>query len=288
MPARAGISGSCAASKAQTANMGRSAKPGIERRRQILKLLRSGSSIDTAELSDCLGVSEMTVRRDLSELESQNMILRSYGGATLARRIYLEFQFDQRRQGSLAAKQAIGRYAAALVEPDETIFINSGTTTLELARELTRRAIPVTVATQSLAIGSELWGQDQIKVLMLGGQLSEGSPDLTGPVCEHSLEMLHATKAFLGCDGLQPDRGFFAELAEAARVSATMVRHADWACVVADGAKIGQHATVRYATVGDIDLLVTDESVADDALAELRRAHLNIEVVRPKSRTTRS
>jgi len=268
--------------------MGRSAKPGIERRRQILKLLRSGSSIDTADLSQRLGVSEMTIRRDLSDLEAQNMILRSYGGATLARRIYLEFQFDQRRQGSLAAKQAIGRYAAGLVEPEETIFINSGTTTLELARELTRRAIPLTVATQSLAIGSELWGQEQIKVLMLGGQLSEGSPDLTGPVCEHSLEMLHATKAFLGCDGLQADRGFFAEQPEAARVSATMVRHADWSCVVADGSKTGQHATVRYATLSDIDLLVTDESVPAEVLDELKRARLAVEVVQPRARSKRA
>ena len=268
--------------------MGRSVKPGIERRRQILKILRSGSSIDTAELSQRLGVSEMTIRRDLTELESRNMIVRSYGGATLARRIYLEFQFDQRHQGALAAKQAIGRYAAGLVEPNETVFINSGTTTLELARELTRRAIPVTVATQSLAIGSELWGQEQIKVLMLGGQLSEGSPDLTGPVCEHSLEMLHATKAFLGCDGLQPTRGLFAEQPEAARVSATMVRHSDWACVVTDGRKIGEHATVRFATLSEIDLVVTDDSAPPDALDELRKTVRKVEVVCPKAKRTGS
>jgi len=268
--------------------MGRSAKPGIERRRQILKLLRSGSSIDTGELAGRLDVSEMTVRRDLAELESQKLILRSYGGATLARRIYLEFEFDQRHQGSLPAKQAIGHYAASLVEPNDTIFINSGTTTLEMVRELTRRAIPVTVATQSLAIGSELWGQDQIKVLILGGQLSEGSPDLTGPVCEHSLEMLHATKAFVGCDALQPTRGCFAELPEAARVSATMVRHADWSCVLADGSKIGKHATVRYASFSEIDLVVTDDSAPPDALAELRKAHRAVEVVKPKPKRQRS
>jgi DeoR/GlpR family transcriptional regulator of sugar metabolism len=259
--------------------MGRSAKPGIERRRQILKLLRSGSSIDTADLSQRLGVSEMTIRRDLAELEAQNMILRSYGGATLARRIYLEFQFDQRHQGRLLHKQAIGRYAASLIEPNETIFINSGTTTLELARELTRRSIPITVATQSLAIGSELWGQEQIKVLMLGGQLSEGSPDLTGPVCEHSLEMLHATKAFLGCDGLQPNRGCFAEHPEGARVSATMLRHADWTCLVADSSKIGTHATVRYAMPGEIDLLVTDDGADRQTLDELEQAFREVTVV---------
>lgn len=263
--------------------MGRSAKPGIDRRRQILKLLRSGSSIDTTELSQRLGVSEMTIRRDLAELEQQNMILRSYGGATLARRIFLEFQFDQRHQGRLAAKRAIGRYAAGLVEPGETIFINSGTTTLELARELTRRGIPLTVATQSLAIGSELWGQEQIQVLMLGGQLSEGSPDLTGPLCEHSLEMIHATKAFLGCDGLQPTRGFFAEKPEAARVSSTMVQHSDWCCVITDSSKAGRHATVRYATPSEVDLVITDDEIEPGLLEQMRRNFARVEVVSIKS-----
>lgn len=266
--------------------MGRSAQPGIERRRQIVKILRSGSSIDTAELSQRLGVSEMTIRRDLKELQAQNVILRSYGGAALARRIHLEFQFDQRRQGALAAKQAIGAYAAGLVEAEETIFIDTGTTTLEFARELARRDIPVTVATSSLAVGSELWGQDQIKVLMLGGQLREGSPDLTGPLCEHSLEMLQASKAFLGCDGLLPDRGLFAADTEGARVSATMLRNSAWQCVLADANKIGRNATVRYATFEKVDLLITDDSAPPAELDRLREMIKKVHVVRLGAKRT--
>ena len=250
--------------------MGRSAKPGVERRRHILRILRSGASVDTADLSDRLGVSEMTIRRDLAELESSNMILRSYGGATLARRVFLEFQFDRRHQGMLSAKRAIGRYAAGLIRPKELVFINSGTTTLELARALAQRNIPVTVATQSLAIGSELWRHEQVEVLMLGGELSEGSPDLTGPICEHSLERLHAARAFLGCDGLDPTRGFFAAKPEAARISSTMVKNSDWACVVADGRKISQNAMVRYATCEEIDLLVSDDSISTETLDALQ------------------
>lgn len=251
--------------------MGRSAQPGIERRRKILKILRSDTSVDTSELAHTLNVSEMTIRRDLKELELQNAILRSYGGATLARRIHLEFQFDQRRQGALASKQAIGRYAAELVEPNETVFIDTGTTTLEFARELARRDIAVTVATSSLAVGSELWGRDQIRVLMLGGQLREGSPDLTGPLCEHSLEMLQASRAFLGTDALHPERGFFAADTEGARVSATMLKNASWRCVLVDGSKIGKTAPVRYAALEDIDLLVTDDSASESDLEAIRR-----------------
>ncbi len=261
--------------------MGRSAQPGIERRRKILKILRSDTSVDTSELARTLNVSEMTIRRDLKQLELQNAILRSYGGATLARRIHLEFQFDQRRQGALASKQAIGRAAADLVEPNETVFIDTGTTTLEFARELARRDIPVTVATSSLAVGSELWGRDQIRVLMLGGQLREGSPDLTGPLCEHSLEMLQATRAFLGCDALHPERGFFAADTEGARVSATMLRNASWRCVVVDGSKIGKTAPVRYASLEDIEMLITDDSAREEDLAALRQSvkELRIEQV---------
>ncbi|GMU20944.1 MAG: DeoR family transcriptional regulator [Phycisphaerae bacterium] len=259
--------------------MGRSAQPGIERRRLILKLLRTGSSVDTSELSNRLGVSEMTIRRDLRALENQNAVVRSYGGATLARRIHLEFEFDQRRQGALEAKQAIGRYAASLVEPHETIFVDTGTTTLEFARELARRDIEVTVATSSLAVGSELWGREQIKVLMLGGQLREGSPDLTGPLAEHCLEVLQASKAFLGCDGMHPQRGLFAADSEGARVSATMLRNAAWRCVMADGSKIGRQATVRYAQFEEIDLLVIDDATPAEALQALREQVKQMEVV---------
>jgi len=251
--------------------MGRSAQPGIERRRRILEILRSNTSVDTSQLAHTLSVSEMTIRRDLKELETRNAILRSYGGATLARRIHLEFQFDQRRQGALASKQAIGHHAAHLVEPHDTIFVDTGTTTLEFARELARRDIPVTVVTSSLAVGSELWGRDQIRVLMLGGQLREGSPDLTGPICEHSLEMLQANRAFLGCDALHPERGFFAMDTEGARVSSTMLRNASWRCVLADGSKIGKTAPVRYAALEDVELLVTDDSASEDNLTAIQR-----------------
>lgn len=264
--------------------MGRSAKPGIERRKEILKILRSGVSVDTTELSKRLGVSEMTVRRDLKDLEARNAVLRNYGGATLARRVNLEFEFDRRRQGNLAAKRAIGRYVAGLIEPNETVFIDTGTTTLEFARELARRDLSVTVATASLAVGSELWGQEQIRVLMLGGQLREGSPDLTGPLCEHSLELLQASKAILGCDGLWPDRGLFAGDAEGARVSATMLKHASWRCVVADSSKLDHAAPVRYATLDQIDLLVIEEGVDPQKLARLREVVRAVEVVKVSSK----
>lgn len=260
--------------------MGRSPQPALERRRQILQILRAGSTVDTSDLSSRLGVSEMTIRRDLKILESQNKVLRSYGGATLARRLHLEFQFDQSRQNALAAKQAIGRYAATLVDPEETIFVDTGTTTLEFARELSRRDIPVTVATSSLAVGSELWGQGRIKVLMLGGQLRAGSPDLTGPLCQHSLEMLHASKAFLGCDGLLLKRGFFASDTEGARVSSTMLHYAAWTCVLMDASKIDRPAPVQYASFDEIDLLITDDSAAPEQLESLRQDIRRVYVVK--------
>jgi DeoR/GlpR family transcriptional regulator of sugar metabolism len=266
--------------------MGRSAQPGIERRRRILQILRGDASVDTAALSRQLGVSEMTVRRDLKFLEDQNMIVRSYGGATLSHRLHLEFQFDQSRQGALAAKQEIGKYAASLVEPEETIFVDTGTTTLEFARELSRRDIPVTVATASLAVASELWGQSHIKVLMLGGQLRAGSPDLTGPLCEHSLEMLNASKAFLGCDALLPGRGCLAADTEGARVSAGMLRYSAWKCVLADGSKIGKQAPVRYAGLDDIDLLVTDGSAPAAELTRLREEVKRVQVVKVPAKAT--
>lgn len=259
--------------------MGRSAKPGIERRKQILKILRSGASVDTCELARKLGVSEMTIRRDLRDLETRNAVLRSYGGATLARRVNLEFEFDKRRQGNLRAKQAIARQAASLVEPDETIFIDTGTTALELARELARRDIAVTVVTASLAVGSELWGREQVRVLILGGQLRAGSPDLTGPLCEHSLDLLQAQRAFLGCDGLLPERGLFAADADGARISATMLRNASWCCVLTDSSKVGQPAAVRYALLSEVDRLITDELIAPEHLPVLRRSVPQVEVV---------
>ena len=261
--------------------MGRSPKPGIDRRERLLKILRQNASVDTSELSASLGVSEMTIRRDLKVLEDQDKIFRNYGGATLASRLHLEFEFNEHRQRGLPAKQAIARFAAGLVERDETIFVDVGTTTLEFARELRRRDVPCTVATSSLAVGSELWGQGHIHVFMLGGQLRDGSPDLTGDLCEHSLELLNASKAFVGCDALDPQRGCLASDDEGASVSKTMLRFAGWCCILSDASKLNRRAPVSYAGLDEIDLLVMDDAVPADTLATLRERVARVEIVTP-------
>ena len=192
------------------------------RRQELVRILRREGEVSTSEMAERFGVSEMTVRRYLHDLEEDGLAIRQYGGAVAARRVTFEFAFDERHRHNLEAKQRIGAEAAGRVEKDQTLFMDTGTTTLEVARALVRRNLTCRVVTSSLMIASALWGRPDIELMLLGGRVREGSPDLVGAGTEMMLERLSADVAFLGSDGLDPERGRLADVMSAARPAERM------------------------------------------------------------------
>ena len=190
--------------------MARSGAQAEERRRKLARLMAAGREVSTTRMAERFGVSPMTIRRDLRALQEDGVAVRSYGGAIGAQRITFEFAFDERRRRRLREKRRIGKAAAALVEPGQTVFLDTGTTTLEIARALARSDVACQVVTSSLVIAGELWARPGCELLLLGGRVREGSPDLAGPATELMLDRLSADLAFVGSEGVDPARGSFA------------------------------------------------------------------------------
>lgn len=226
--------------------------------------------VDTTEAAERLGVSAMTIRRDLRAMEEGGAVVRRYGGAVPAQRITFEFAFDKRRRRNLAQKRRIGAAAARRVKPEETVFLDTGTTTLEVARALAREGPPCTVVTSSLLIASSLWAQKDIGLILVGGRVRRGSPDLVGPGTELMLDRLTADVAFVGSDGIEAERGSFAADMETARVAERMAANAGRVVVVADASKLGKAGGARYIATEGIGELITDRAADPGHVEALR------------------
>ena len=169
----------------------------VVRRKQMCELIARRGECSIEQLMERFGVSGMTVRRDLQSLAEQGKVIRTHGGAAMAERISFEFEFLNRVREHHAAKEAIAAAAAVQIKDGESVMLDSGTTTLELAKRLRGRA-GLTVITSSLPIAAHLQYDRQIEVLLLGGRLRASSPDLAGALAESNLETLRADMAFLG------------------------------------------------------------------------------------------
>jgi DeoR family transcriptional regulator of aga operon len=247
------------------------------RQEQICRLIAERGECSVEELVRQLGVSGMTIRRDLAALAQQGRVLRTHGGAALAERFSFEFAFRSRLQEQPQAKEAIGRAAAARIENGQTVLLDSGTTTLALAWHLHGKQ-GLTVITTSLPIAAELQYDRQLQVLLLGGYLRPESPDLGGALTEANLETLHADLAFLGTDSVDARGTVYNQSPEVARMLTKMAAAATTVYVVADGSKLGKTALWRFGLLQDWAGLITDRQADAKILASLRKA--GVQVVR--------
>ena len=239
--------------------------PSAARQAQIRERLSAHPGVAISELARRFGVSEMTIRRDLAVLEGQSHIQRTHGGAMLTERMLLEFDYRDRRAANRAAKQAIAQEARKLVKPGQRLILDNGTTSLELAC-LLRDGQDLTVITPSLAVASELLDAAGVEVILLGGVIRHGSPDLTGPVTEHCLELFSADVLFQGTDGLGFDGKLYNADLRLARVEQHMRRIARRSVVLADHTKIGRTALACSGSLAEVDFLITSQDAPADAL----------------------
>jgi DeoR/GlpR family transcriptional regulator of sugar metabolism len=245
------------------------------RRDKICDLVSQRGECTVAELSEALGVSGMTIRRDLQYLAEHGKIIRTHGGATKTERVSFEFSFLYRIRENLREKEAIAGVAAALVQDSQSILLDSGTTTLALAKQL-RSKTSLTVITTSLPIAAELQNDTQIRVLVLGGYLRPASPDLYGAVTELTLESLHAEYAFLGADAIDENGDVYNRSPEVARLLQKMAAAADRVFVVADHTKLGKRALAKFGSLREWAGLITDRSGSPGLIAALRGAGVRV------------
>jgi len=249
------------------------------RRRDIQNMLRRRGSININDAAAELNVSPMTIRRDLAYLEKKGLLVREYGGAVNAERLVFEFTFARAVRLHREQKERIGRAAAGMVKPAESIILDTGTTTLQVARALKSFEGPLTVYTATLPMISELWGIENLDVVVLGGNVRKASPDLYGPLTEMALERLQADRVFLGAEGIHHEKGLTVSSMEVARMAQIFLRAAKEVVVVADSSKLGVVSKVRYATLDEVGCLVTDKGVSRKEVAKLKAAGIKTVIV---------
>ncbi|MFA5688659.1 MAG: DeoR/GlpR family DNA-binding transcription regulator [Kiritimatiellales bacterium] len=227
----------------------------------IKDALSKEQGVSISRLAQAYGVSEMTIRRDLRKLEESGTVQRTHGGALPTERMLFEFDFSVRRSDNRAEKQAIAMEALKLISPGDRLILDNGTTTLELAM-LLRDYRDLTVVTPSLAVAAALQFSEGIEVVLLGGVLRRGKPELTGIVTEKILSMFAVDIAFQGADGIGLDGTLYTGDPRVAEVDRRIRAQAERTYVLANSSKIGKTALIAHGSLQDTKALITDAGIS--------------------------
>jgi DeoR family transcriptional regulator of aga operon len=251
-----------------------------ERRRRILELLATHHRVTVNELSSGFGVSAVTVRGDLDALAEEGHLVRSHGGGLARLGPQRDLPLTVKETLHRAEKQRIGRTAAALVREGETVILDSGTTTAEIARHLrTRHPGRFTVITNGLNVAAELCDHPHLRLIVIGGLLRQVSHSMVGPQAEHMLAGLRADRLFLGVDGLDPDVGMLTPDVLEAQLNALMIRVSREVTVVADSSKFSARSMSVIGTLDQVHRLVTDTRADAAVVASIRARGVDVLLV---------
>jgi DeoR/GlpR family transcriptional regulator of sugar metabolism len=236
-----------------------------QRQTLILEHLGRAGGVRVSDLVQILGVSDMTVRRDLEVLEQRGLLDKVHGGATLRRDGSTdEPGFQAKSVRELVEKDAIGRCAVELVEPGNAVAVTAGTTTYTLARHLAQ--VPdITVVTNSVPVANVFFEADLGQTVLLTGGLRTVSDALVGPVAVGALHDLHVDLVFMGVHGMDTTAGFTTPNLMEADTNRAMVAAAGRLVVVADHTKWGTVGLSRIARLEDASVLVTDSDISPSA-----------------------
>lgn len=248
-----------------------------ERQRRIAELLQEGESLRVEALSEDLGVSKMTIRRDLVEMEGAGLLVRVRGGAM---RKVPRLAFEQRADRNAFAKGQIAAACAGMVNEEETLILDTGTTTSYVARELCQFA-NLTVITNSINAALELHQHSQNKVLLTGGLMyGESELSLIGHMTATALKSLSVDKAILGCGGITLGRGLTYYDTQEVQARQLMLECARELVVVADSTKFGQERLISLAPLERADTIVTDSVPARPFPQQLDNRDVRLVVAR--------
>ncbi len=247
-----------------------------ERRRKILEALEQSERVTVQELVRRFGVSAVTIRKDLDALTEAGAMVRSHGGA-LRPLGPTDIAIGVKEILHHEEKVRVGTAAAALVQNDETIILDSGTTTLEVARQIAARKFrSLTVITNGLNIAVELARLQNIRLIMLGGLVRHVSHSVVGPHAEQMVRGLNADRLFLGVDGLDLEIGLMTPDVLEAQLNGMLIRVAREVNVVTDSSKFSRRSLSVIARLDAVHRIITDDGIDPAFLAALRARSIEV------------
>lgn len=233
----------------------------VARRAKLRELIRQHGFVSIPDLRDAMEVSESTIRRDLESLEESGEAKRTHGGVFFTGPSTTVRQFESKRDdgdGTWEKKRRIAVAAARLVEDHDTVLLDGGSTTYELARQLVGR--PLQIVTNSLPVANLFSASDSVDLVLLGGAIHNRTGVTHGPYTDHMLETINVQKAFLSVAGINV-KGFFNSNMLLVETERCMMRAADKTVIVADSTKFGRSSLARMCEWNDVDTLVVDDEL---------------------------
>lgn len=248
------------------------------RRRRLLELISRQGFATLDELIRTLQVSESTVRRDLEALDLAGSVKRTHGGAVYSGEVRAMPAFDDRTGTAMAEKAAIGRATAALVEDGDTVLLDGGTTTLEVARALQGRRVQV--VTNSLPIAQLLASSQSTDLILIGGYVYPRTGVAMGPLAIEAMKGIRVRKAILGAGGIVAD-GIYNSNLLLVETERQMMACGQQVVIVADHTKFGRLALARLCGLDEVHQLVTDPGLGDEFRTMLQDAGVAIHLASP-------
>lgn len=253
-------------------------KSTVQRRVMILEKLEEKGQVDVIELSKALKVSEVTIRNDLKKLEQKNALIRARGGAFKVDRVGIDFALSDKNKQNYDQKRRIGKAAAGLIEEGDTIILDSGTTTMEITKNLLDIA-ELTVITNALNIANQLAEHPRANVIIPGGFLRKNSLSLIGSTAEESFKNYFCDKLFLAVDGFSAAYGLSTPNVEEAHLNRVMMSISKQTIVVADSSKFHKRSFAFIAPMEEIDILITDSGIPAEDQKKLESAGIKVIIV---------
>ena len=247
-----------------------------ERREKIMSILQQTNFIKITDIVTKFSVSNETARRDLDYLQEQKLIRRIYGGAILAKKRPISGHSPSYINAEL---RAIGRAAADMISPGETVFICNGSTMLELAKNLKNRS-DITILTNSLQIINEL-ADSSLSIFVLGGLLGHGELDMTGELTTNAINHFYCDKAFFSCGGVTTELGVMDYTASGMLVQSSVIKRSSQHILVAGSHKFGNSAFIVSCSLDDVDTVISDTQLSPEYQNYFHERNTDLILVEP-------
>lgn len=245
-----------------------------ERQQKISELLKEKSSLKVSALAEIFKVSESTIRRDLQEMEEKGLLTRTHGGAVSVQGTSFEPSFKEKEIEEREQKVAIAKIASSMIEDGDTIILDSGTTTLEIAKRI--QANKVTVITNSIDIAEVLSGNEKVDLIVTGGSMRVTTRAMVGHITENVLKNFRVDKAFIGANGISIEEGITTPNFTEAQTKKAMMNVANKVIIAADSSKFNKVSFSVISPIRAVSSIITSGDLDKEILRDFEDAGVEI------------